>query len=133
MALFNRRDAWHGKIYAWLENNPGARLITTWPVLTEVCALLASRVSDAAAHDFLTWVERGGVMLDQPRPASFHDVFAIIRRYASVPFDFADASIAELAARRNISEVLTIDSDFDIYRDTRGKPLRNALRSGARS
>ena len=133
VALFNRRDAWRERIFKWLEANPRARLVTTWPVLTEVCALLSRRVGDAAAHDFLTWVERGGVNLDHPQPASFHEVFATIQRYADVPFDFADASIAELAARHHINEVLTIDSDFDIYRDARGKPLRNALRNSARS
>lgn len=46
-----------------------------------------------------------------------------------MPFDFADASVAELAARRGLSDLLTIDSDFDIYRDARGKALRNALRA----
>ena len=66
LALFNQRDAWHKRVYAWIKANPGARLYTTWPVITEVCALLASRVSDAAAHDFLTWISRGGVTLDRP-------------------------------------------------------------------
>lgn len=94
--------------------------------------MLSKRVSDAAAHDFLTWIERGGITLDRPAPASFHNAFAVIQRYADVPFDFADASIAELAARLGITEVLTIDSDFDFYRDARGKPLRNALRICAR-
>ena len=132
LALFNQRDAWHKRVYAWIKANPGARLYTTWPVITEVCALLASRVSDAAAHDFLTWISRGGVTLDRPAAVSFHDTFAIIQRYADVPFDFADASIAELAARLRLTDVLTIDSDFDIYRDARGKALRNALRMTAK-
>lgn len=127
LALFNRRDKWQARVFAWMEANPQARLITTCPVVTEVCALLSRRVSESAAHDFLTWIERGGVALDGPSPTSLHDVFAIVQRYANVPFDFADASIAELAARHGITEVLSIDSDFDVYRDARGKPLRNAL------
>ena len=82
--------------------------------------------------DFLGWIERGGVTVDTPGPASFHDVLAVARRYRDVPFDFADASVAELAARHGIVDVLTIDSDFDIYRDARGKPLRNVLRMHVR-
>ena len=131
VALFNRTDSWNARVIEWVEANPRARLLTTWAVVTEVCALLSKRIGDAAALDFLTWIERGGVTLDTPAPASFHQVLEISRRYKDVPFDFADASIAELAARHGITEVLTIDSDFDIYRDARGKPLRHALRLGA--
>lgn len=131
LALFNRRDAWNGRVLAWVEASPDARLFTTWPVVTEVCALLSKRVSDAAALDFLLWIERGGLVLDMPGPATFHDTLAVSQKYRDVPFDFADASIAELAARRGLTDVLTIDSDFDIYRDARGKALRNVLRVGA--
>jgi predicted nucleic acid-binding protein len=131
LALFNRADAWNSRVLAWLEANPGARLFTTWPVVTEVCALLSKRIGDEAALDFLLWIERGGLILDRPAPGSFHDALAISQKYKNVPFDFADASVAELAARRGMDEILTIDSDFDIYRDARGKALRNVLRSTA--
>ena len=53
LALFNRADRWHAPLVQWLETNPQARLLTTWPVLTEVCALLARRVGNEAALDFL--------------------------------------------------------------------------------
>ena len=131
LALFNSADHWNGRVLAWLEANPEARLFTTWPVVTGVCALLTKRVGGAAALDFLLWIERGGLVLDTPAPASFHDALAISQKYRNVPFDFADASIAELAARRGLTDVLTIDSDFDIYRDTRGRLLRNVLRVSA--
>lgn len=129
LALFSRTDNWNARVLAWVESNPEARLHTTWPVVTEVCALLSRRVNDEAALNFLVWIERGGLVLDTPAPASFHDALAISQKYKNVPFDFADASLAELAARRGLSDVLTIDSDFDIYRDARGKALRNVLRA----
>jgi len=132
LALFNRNDSWNARVLVWVETNPRVHLITSWPVVTEVCALLSKRVSGAAELEFLAWIERGGVTLDVPGPASFHDVLAIARRYRDVPFDFADASVAELAARHGIVDVLTIDRDFDIYRDGRGKPLRNVLRMAVR-
>lgn len=131
LALFNRTDAWNPRVLLWIEAHPDARLFTTWPVVTEVCALLSKRVSENAALDFLLWIERGGLVLDTPAPASFHDMLAISQKYKNVPFDFADASVAELAARRGLTDVLTIDSDFDIYRDARGKALRNVLRTPA--
>ena len=50
-------------------------------------------------------------------------------RFASLPLDLADASIAEAAERLGLRRILSIDADFDIYRDTRGRPLVNLLRS----
>ena len=74
LALFNAADHWHLPVRHWLETHPAVRLITTWPVLTEVCALLARRIHNQAALDF------------------------------------------------------SIDADFDVYRDARGKALVNLLR-----
>ena len=41
LALFNGADNWHARVLSWLQANEQIRLVTTWPVLTEVCALLA--------------------------------------------------------------------------------------------
>ncbi len=53
----------------------------------------------------------------------------ISERFADLPFDLADVSIAEAAARLKVRHVLSIDADFDVYRDRAGKPLLNLLRS----
>jgi predicted nucleic acid-binding protein len=134
LALFNRADRWHAPVLQWLETNPQARLLTTWPVLTEVCALLARRLGNEAALDFLRWCQRGGVTLDTPAadtlPETLAQVLLISERFRDLPFDLADASVAEAAARHGIRHVLTIDSDFDVYRDAKGKALRYVLRDG---
>ena len=44
-----------------------------------------------------------------------------------IEFDLADTSIAEAAERMRIRRVLSIDSDFDVYRDHAGRPLQNVL------
>ena len=129
LALFNGADHWHTPVRQWLQANPGARLLSTWPVLTEVCAVLARRIHNAAALDFLRWVQRGAVEIDQPEAGSLAHVLAISARFASLPFDLADASVAEAATRRRIRHVLSVDADFDVYRDKMGKPLHNALRN----
>lgn len=129
LALFNGADHWHAPVRQWLQAHPQARLISTWPVATEVCALLARRLCNDAALDFLRWVQRGGLALDVPVPGSLPDVLHISERFADLPFDLADASIAEAAARLKIRHLLSIDADFDVYRDRAGKPLVNLLRS----
>jgi predicted nucleic acid-binding protein len=127
IALFNAADRWHAPVRAWLQANPAATLFSTWPVATEVCALLARRIHNDAALDFLRWVQRGAVTLDRAVDGSLTDVLRISERFADLPFDLADASIAEAAARLKIKQVLSIDADFDVYRDRAGKPLVNLL------
>ncbi len=128
LALFNRNDKWHAPTLAWLQANPQVRLHSTWPVLTEVCALLARRIHNAAALDFLQWVQRGAVQLDTPADWSLTSVLAICQRFASLPLGLADASMAEAAERLQIRCIVSIDKDFDVYRDTKGQALRNLLR-----
>jgi len=127
LALFNGADNWHTRVTVWLQANEQVRLVTPWPVLTEVCALLARRIHNRAALDFLSWVEQGGVVVDAPDNWTLTKVLEISQRFADLPLDLADASIAETAARRGIPYVVSIDKDFDIYRDARGKHLINLL------
>lgn len=129
LALFNRADSWHERVKTWLALNPQAKLITTWPVMTEVCALLARRIHNEAALDFLRWAQRGALTCDAPVQASLSSVLQISVRFASLPFDLADASIAEAASRLKIRHILSVDSDFDVYRDPAGESLLNVLRS----
>lgn len=129
LALFNGADHWHARVVAWLQAHPALALVSTWPVLTEVCALLARRVHNQAALDFLLWVERGALQVDAPQDGSLAQMRRIAQRFASLPLDLADASIAEAAERLGIRRIVSIDADFDAYRDTRGKPLTNLLRA----
>ncbi len=127
LALFNAGDSWHARVLAWLKAHPAMALVSTWPVLTEVCALLARRVHNQAALDFLLWVERGGLRVDSPIDTSLPQMRRIAQRFASLPLDLANASIAEAAERLGLRHILSVDADFDVYRDARGRPLTNLL------
>lgn len=127
IALFNGGDRWHAPVLRWLQANPQSTLVSTWCVATEVCALLARRIHNDCALDFLRWVERGGLTLERAVDGSLTEVLRISERFASLPFDLADASVAEAAARLKIRHVISIDADFDVYRDRAGKPLINLL------
>ena len=129
LALFNRADSWHDRVAIWMQLNPQAKLITTWPVMTEVCAMLARRIHNEAALDFLRWAQRGAISCDAPVQASLTTVLQISMRFASLPFDLADASVAEAASRLKIRHILSVDSDFDVYRDPVGEALLNVLRA----
>lgn len=128
IALFNGADRWHAPVRAWLQANPAATLLTTWCVATEVCALLARRIHNDSALDFLRWAQRGAIGLDQSGEGALTEVLRLSERFADLPFDLADASIAEAAARLKLRHILSIDADFDVYRDRAGRPLVNLLR-----
>ncbi len=60
---------------------------------------------------------------------------ALFAKYRDLPFDFADASVAVLAEQSGIAQVLTLDRDFEVYRDAQGRLLKGLLsakRAGAR-
>ena len=63
LALFNGADHWHARVVAWLQAHPALALVSTWPVLTEVCALLARRVHNQAALSYL------GLGTQPPQPS----------------------------------------------------------------
>jgi predicted nucleic acid-binding protein len=128
IALFNGADRWHAPVRAWLQANPAASLLTTWCVATEVCALLARRIHNEAALDFLRWAQRGAIALDRAAEGALTEVLRLSERFADLPFDLADASIAETAARLKLRHILSIDAEFDVYRDRAGRPLVNLLR-----
>ena len=44
-------------------------------------------------------------------------------RYADLPGDFADLTLVALSERLNLAEILTLDSDFDVYRRFRREPF----------
>jgi uncharacterized protein len=127
-ALFDAKDAWHQRTHRWFESHPKATAITTWVVLAEVCHLLSRRIHNQAALDFLAWVRSGAVQLDTPvLNQSLDHMLASCKRYADLPLDLADSSVAETAARLGVRHILSVDSDLTIYRDRAGKPLLNLL------
>ena len=127
IALFDRDDAYHASVVKFLGAHRRLRLLSTWAVINETSALLASRVGKQAELDFLEWVERGGVAVVAQDAAAVPRIRALIAKYRDLPFDFADASVAVLAEQAGIAQVLTLDRDFEVYRDARGRLLKNLL------
>jgi uncharacterized protein len=127
LALFDRHDAHHELVVRTLEANPQYLLHTTWPVLTETAALLSSRVGKETEIEFLEWVIAGALTVDSLDNPDLDRMVGLVRKYRDLPFDFADASVAALAARLSIDRILSLDSDFDVYRTGSGRSLRNLL------
>jgi predicted nucleic acid-binding protein len=126
VAWFDAADAHHASVRAFLGGYEG-ELLTTWPVLTEVCHLLPEQV----VSTFLRWIGAGGLnVIDLPATATL-GLADRMDKYADLPMDLADASLIWLAESLGVLDILTLDRrDFGIYRTARGKSLRNALDTG---
>lgn len=124
IALFNRKNLYHQRIIEFLRGYTG-KLITTWPVITEVAHMLDFRVDAQIA--FLEWVGRGGVELFDISVEKLNRIIEITRKYQDIPMDLADASLVVVSEETGIREILTIDSDNYIYRTITKEMIRNVL------
>ena len=124
IALFDHSDKHHTRIVDFLKDYPGV-LVSTWQVATEVCHLLNFSVN--AQLDFLRWIQRGGLTLDNFAETAISRIVEMTDKYRDRPMDLADASLVVLSAQTGIRDILTLDSDFDIYRLPDKSRLRNVL------
>lgn len=126
-ALADASDAHHAKALAW-QHSISEGWITTWPVLTETCHLLARRLAPAAATDLMREVADGAIQVWNPPPAAVEQIPALMKRYAKLPMDLADASLRLLAEHLAHGRILTTDRrDFGAYRWKSRKPFENLL------
>ena len=124
IALFNRKDLYHQRIIEFLRGYTG-KLITTWPVMTEVGHMLDFSVDAQIA--FWEWMGRGGVELFDISVEKLNRITEITRKYQDIPMDLADASLVVVSEETGIREILTIDSDYYIYRTITKEMIRNVL------
>lgn len=123
IALFDRDDAQHGRVKKFVKAHPELRWTTTWLVLAEVCALLPRR----AVAGFLEFVGRGGLTVSDLTVADLSIVLALMQKYADLPMDLADASLVVLAERLDLNAIVSLDSDFAVYRLRGKRPFKNLL------
>ena len=94
-------------------------------VLAELDYLISSRVGTAARLSLLEEVERGAYLLEPFSNTDIGHGRAIIERYADLAVSLADASIAVLAGRHRVRDVLTLDErHFRVLVTPAGDPFR---------
>ena len=113
VAFLKRRDRFHAWAVAQLDEIEPP-LLTCEPVLSEACFLLRHDPAGPAAvldlvHDDLL---RVGLHV----PDEIVALRRLVRRYAELPISLADACLIRLAELNAGSVLLTLDSDFKIYR-----------------
>jgi uncharacterized protein len=130
IALFDKSDKFHGKAKASLDkyrSKKHGRLITTWPVISEVAYMLADHVHLQAELDLFTWIIEGGVEIFPLSADHLPQVIELQDKYSNIPMDFADATLVIVAREMTINKVFTVDDDFLIYRIFGKKHFENLL------
>lgn len=126
LALANRRDRHHHRAVAVTQTLSDG-LITTWPVLTEVCHLLVSRLSVAAQVTFISEVTQY-CQLFALSEVHLRRCAELMEKYRDLPMDLTDASLVVLAEDLGSGAILSTDKrDFNAYRWKNTHPFQNLL------
>jgi len=121
LALIDRSDRWHHRCEAILPRLP-LPLLTSEAVLTEVFYMLRTDVRGIE----VAWkfVQSGALTLGPITEPDFPWLHSLMKQYADLPMDFADATPVYLAQRHALDTVFTVDSDFLVYRIRGRRPFR---------
>ena len=125
IALFDRSDHYHLKAVRFIESYEGY-LWTTWPVITEASHMLDFSVKAQSA--LLEWIDRGGLRIFDLKEEHIERIKQLTNKFSDVPMDLADASLVVTSELTGYKEIISIDSDFYIYRDVRNKYLTNIFK-----
>jgi predicted nucleic acid-binding protein len=126
-ALLDNDDAWHVRARA-ASAEIKEKWITTWPVLTEAVHLITRWLGEDPAIALMQDVAEGDIALWDIAPESCRGIPALMKRYADLPMDLADASLVFLAESLGHGRILTTDErDFRAYRWKSRRPFQNML------
>ena len=113
VALLCKEDKHHEWAKQQFSTHPGP-FLTCEAVVAETCFLLARSGLDASKA--LGLMERGVIQIGMTLAEQLASVKALYQRYDNVPASLADACLVRMSELYEPCQVLTLDSDFHIYR-----------------
>jgi len=119
VAFFNRRDEYHHWVLQQLSTLRGT-LITTESVVSECLYLLG--YSNLAITAINEMVASRKLMVSDVPTQNFSEVLKLVEKYQDLPASLADATLMVVYNSMKQVKILTLDSDFKIYRARDGKP-----------
>lgn len=117
IAFLNARDGHHRwATEQWARVEPP--FLACEAVIAEAC-FLARRLAPGAPEAVVSLVERGVLDVSFRLADEAAAVARMMKRYDDVPMSLADACLVRMSDRHPGSVVLTLDSDFRVYRRSR--------------
>jgi predicted nucleic acid-binding protein len=126
IALFDKDDSYHLIVKQFLQTFKG-KLISTWPVITEATHMLDFNIQ--VQIDFLKWINKGSLYIEPLNQKHLNRIIELTEKYSNIPMDLADSSLIILAEEFELNEIITIDSDYIVYRTKDKLQLKNLLES----
>jgi predicted nucleic acid-binding protein len=120
VALIDRRDHYH----SWVKTELATiepPLLSCEAVISEAWFLL-QRVSNGR-ETLIGLLKSQQILVAFQFNEEVESITSLLTRYLSVPISLADASLVRMAELYPQSEVLTLDSDFLIYRKHKNQPI----------
>lgn len=119
IAVYNKSDGHHQQVWKFLQTCT-YELVTTDACIAE--AMYALRRSTQVQSEFSQDIADGIWQRQALERQDFHRVSELFNQYRDLPADFADLSLVVISERLDISKIVTLDSDFDVYRRYRTPP-----------
>ena len=113
VALLCKDDKHHEWAKQQFLKHPGP-FLTCEAVVAETCFLMARSKLDASKA--LALIKRGVVQVGMALTQQLVPVSALYQRYGNVPASLADACLVRMSKLYEPCHVLTLDSDFHIFR-----------------
>lgn len=124
VALLNRTDIHHAWVMQQLRDIQPP-MVTCEAVLAEATYL--TRAVPGARAALIEMLGDGFLSIGMALTEHHSAILAMVRRYTDVPMSLADACLVRLAELYPQSPVLTLDSDFAVYRKN-GRQVIEAIR-----
>ena len=127
VAVLNSRDEYHSLAQSAFAIK-SELLITTYPVISEACHLIKRSVGLEGEQLFLQTIVAGVAEVFQLQNSHLLRMTKLMKKYADLPMDLADASLVVLAEELKDGRILTTDRrDFGVYRWNNTQPFQNLL------
>jgi predicted nucleic acid-binding protein len=122
VAILSAQDQHHAVCVDALRHLPGP-LFSCWPVITEAAWLL--RRDPRAVQQLLNSLGSGFVELLPLASPEATAIAEVMKKYADIRPQLADAALVYLADRDGIDTIFTLDQrDFSVYRSARKRAFR---------
>jgi predicted nucleic acid-binding protein len=116
VAIVNRREAFHQWVTQTITNF-SSPFFTCEAVITEACFLLQNIYGGEDV--IMGLVKSKKIIIPFQFSEEVDAIRDLMQRYQSVPMSFADACLVRMSELIAESSVLTLDSDFYVYRKNR--------------
>ena len=124
VAALDRAEAHHERCCEWLVSSTTV-LVTCEAVIAEACFLVRNLPGAAAA--ILRDVRLGRYLLPFRLFERSREVSLLMEKYRDQPMSLADACLTDMATELGSGRILTLDSDFRVYRWGRNRPFELVL------